>query len=344
MKTSPVSVVGLNGVSQIATGESHSCALLQDGTARCWGANWYGQLGDGTTSNRLTPVAVSGLSNVISIAAGGNHTCALLADRTIRCWGYNRGTNVGGGQLGNNTITDSPTPVSVQGLSNVTSISAGKTHTCAILADKTMRCWGDNGQAPASSSFPQYYGVGRLGNGSGVFSMIPVVVSSLTQAASLSAGEQHTCSVLEDGSAKCWGANWEGQLSDGTQMGTGYMGDGRTTPVQVRGQDMNPLQNIVGITTGATHTCFLMQDGIVKCAGYSSWTALGADYGSSRLLTPFDVPGVTSAIQISSRKDHTCAVRSDGKILCWGKNNSGQLGNGATQNVGGSSPVEVLNL
>ncbi|WP_416208860.1 RCC1 domain-containing protein [Chloroflexus sp.] len=106
----PIAVSGLTGAVAIAAGSAHTCAVLANGSARCWGNNDNGQLGNGTTTDRLTPVAVSGLTGAIAIAAGLEHTCALLNDGTARCWGDNFSS-----QLGDGTAGYSPTPVQVAG-------------------------------------------------------------------------------------------------------------------------------------------------------------------------------------------------------------------------------------
>jgi len=212
----PVTVVAtgvgttLSAVTQITAGEAHTCAMLEDTTARCWGWNAFGQLGDGTTTNRDTPVTVVALSAVTQISAGSGHTCAVLDNTTARCWGAN-----GRGQLGDGTTTSSNTPVVVTTaggggttLSAVTQISAGTTHTCARLSDGTGRCWGENS-------------IGQLGDGTTTDRSTPVVVTAaggaaLSAVTQISAGSMHTCAQLSDGTARCWGANGEGQLGDGT--------------------------------------------------------------------------------------------------------------------------------
>jgi alpha-tubulin suppressor-like RCC1 family protein len=127
----------LSGIGAIAAGGFHTCALLTTGAVECWGWNGYGQLGDGTTHNRVLPVPVSDIGSVIKLAAGYGHTCALLSDSTVKCWGWNVA-----GQLGDGTTTNRSTPVSVSGLSGVTDLAAGYLHTCALLNDKTVKCWG----------------------------------------------------------------------------------------------------------------------------------------------------------------------------------------------------------
>jgi len=209
-RLTPVSVSSLTGAVAIATGSQHSCALINNGTVKCWGVNTYGQLGDGTTDNSSVPIPVSGLTGtVISISAGFYHTCAVLTDGTAKCWGYNQYY-----QLGDGTTNNSVSPVSVNSLVNASKIAAGLYHTCALLNDSTIKCWGNDG-------------AGQLGNDSAILnSSNPVAVSGISNAATISAGGENNCALLNDGTAKCWGYNGYGQLGDSSTTN-------RPTPVSV---------------------------------------------------------------------------------------------------------------
>ena len=198
-RSTPVQVVGLeSGVKDIILGGFHNFAIMTNGSVKAWGYNASGQLGDGTTIDRLTPVDIVGLSGVVDMAAGSFHTCALMASGGVKCWGWN-----GSGQLGNGTRTDSTTPVDVVGLSSgVKDI----VDTCALLTDGSVKCWGDT----------------RGG-------LTPVAVSGINGTViAVSTGYWHTCVLLETGAVKCWGGNGYGDLGDGTTID-------RSQPVNVVG-------------------------------------------------------------------------------------------------------------
>lgn len=200
-RPSPTDVSGLtSGVAAISAGVYHTCALTTSGGAKCWGLNMYGRVGDGTTTNRTTPVDVTGLtSGVASIVAGQTHTCAVTTGGA-KCWGFNNA-----GRLGDGTTTNRSTPVDVTGLtSGVASISGGDRQTCAVTTGGGVQCWGFNGY-------------GQLGDGSNTDRSTPVAVDGLTSGvASVSGGSSHTCALTTNGSVKCWGANYNGELGDGT--------------------------------------------------------------------------------------------------------------------------------
>ena len=212
--TTPVKVQGLSHPQSVATGGTHTCALIHNGGAWCWGENNWGQLGNGTTSNSSTPVAVAGLTGVVQIAVGGAFTCAVTGAGAVECWGDNSS-----GELGNGSTTNSTSPVQVSGLTGgVVAIGGGGAAACATLFTGQVECWGDNSS-------------GQLGDGSiGGISTTPVAVSGFTSnGASIGTIRGATsCSLNSSQVPECWGNNHEGELGDGGAADSG-------TPVVVQG-------------------------------------------------------------------------------------------------------------
>lgn len=310
-----VLVAGIfNTAVAISSGASHTCALLRDGTARCWGSNSEGQLGDNTRTNRPAPVSVQGLGNAIAISGGGDHTCALIADGTVRCWGFN-----GNGELGDGTRNRKLTPVTVKGLTNAVAIASGTVSTCALVADGTVFCWGNNSY-------------GQIGNNSTAGQLLPVPVLGLTNAVSITAGLFHTCAGMADGTARCWGLNQDGQLGHGTNSE-------ELTPVTVEG-----LINAVAIAAGGNHTCAVLADNSARCWGLGTSGQLGngSFVSSAAPVVVIGGGGSITARDVAAGRNHTCVVRASSAAACWGSNATGQVGDGTTVNR--PQPVAVPNL
>lgn len=260
----------LTGATRLSSGWSHSCVVVSGGQIRCWGDNSQGQLGDGTTTDRLRPVAVrtpSGTANLTGIAevsAGGYFTCARKTNGQARCWGSNFY-----GQLGNGTTTDSTRPVTVSNLTGgnalqgVKKISAGRWHACARLENGQSRCWGDNED-------------GQLGDGTTTNRTRPVSVSNATGGNALqnvrkiSAGTWQTCAKLSNGQARCWGDNAFGALGDGTVTD-------RLRPVTVSNEDGTGALSVVGIISAGEyrHSCAVLDGDQARCWGYNFTGQLG---------------------------------------------------------------------
>lgn len=255
--TTPVPVVGLSGPVVSVAGattpsanNSFTCAVLASGGIQCWGANGYGQLGNGTTTSSTTPVTVQGISTALAVSAGDGFACALLSGGTVSCWG-----NMSGG-----TIHYGTTPTAVSGISGAVGISASYDSACAAFPDGTVSCWGANNQ-------------GQLGNGTFTGSVTPVQVSGLTNATSIqgscgSAVATH-CAGTFGGGAVCWGSNSFGQLGNGSTAAS-------NVPVTVTG-----LTGAVAIATGGGagtgngSSCAILASGAVVCWGSNAYGQLG---------------------------------------------------------------------
>ena len=296
----PVLVSGLaSGVVAIAGGDEHSCALMSDGTVRCWGSNFDGQLGDGTTTQRVTPVNVIGVANALAVSASTAHSCALLSSGGVKCWGYN-----GDGQLGDGTTNDHLTAVSVSGITSAKRIEAGYAHSCAQLASGAVSCWGYNAD-------------GQLGNGGQNSSSTPVIVTPLAGATSIALGWDHGCALLSDASVRCWGYNADGEIGDGTTTS-------RSSPVATSG-----VTTATRLAAGYNHACVLLTDGSMRCWGSNSLGEIGDGTVGGLRQTPVAVVALSSPIiDIAVGHSHTCALRNDGLVQCWGANFAGQLGTG----------------
>ncbi len=295
----------------IGGGSSYTCTLLPDGTVRCWGNQF--QLGNESTTDRLTPgAAVSGITDATAIATGSLHACAILSDATVRCWGSG-----GYGALGDEVTTDSRTPVSASMFKGAAAIAAGARYTCAILSDGTVRCAG-------SDEWGQLGGVHRRSV------TAPVDVQGITAATAIAAGNVYTCAILADGTVRCWG--WRDGLHSMSPL------DG-AIPVAVPG-----IANATAVAAGDRYACALLADGTVRCWGLNSREQLGRVYEFSKAYfsTPVAVRGIADATAIAAGFQHVCALRSGGTVSCWGRNDFGQLGNGATKDS--PTPVAVRGI
>ena len=312
-----MNVAGLaSGVTVLASGNRHTCALTAGGGVKCWGSNGAGQLGDGTTTNRSTPVNVVGLaSGVTVLGTGGYHTCALTSGSKVKCWGENAF-----GQLGDGTTARRSTPVEVNGLAtSVSALAGGELHTCALTTGRGVKCWGLNS-------------VGQLGDGTTIWRSTPVDAVGLTSGVTaLAGGAGHTCALTTGGGAKCWGENRSSQLGDGTNTN-------RSTPVDVAGM----ASGVTTLATGSYHTCALATSGGAMCWGSNDYGQLG-DGTTTYHGTPVDVIGLAGGvITLVAGYGHTCALTTGGGVKCWGRNYHGQLGDGTTTNR--STPVDVVGL
>ncbi len=302
----PVKVVALGDDNvSVTTGHDFSCALKRSGAVFCWGDNRFGQIGDGTTARRSKPVAVSRLGRrVVDVSAGSNHACAVKGDGSVWCWGYNWQ-----GALGDGTTETRLRPVRVEGLrSRAVRVTAGSFHSCALLQNGTVSCWGSNS-------------VGELGHDSFGGKKKPRTVRGMRNVTSVSAGWYFTCARQESGQVWCWGVNKQGQLGDGS---TTYSWQPR--PLKVPGEYKMDV-----LATLEFAGCAGMEHGRMKCWGLNSRGQLGDGTTADR-STPRNVAMLKGHfLSISNGSGHTCAINASDLAYCWGANHYGQLGDGTEE-------------
>jgi alpha-tubulin suppressor-like RCC1 family protein len=299
------------GPSLFVSGVDHICAVRSD-VLYCWGQNTSGQLGVATTVNPSPPVVVP-LANVRRLTAWNRHTCAIT-DTGLYCWGSNDRGQLGTGAAGG-TSTD---PTLVSGIM-ATDVSAGRLHTCA-LTGVTVQCWGAND-------------LGQLGDGTTVDRPAPVAVVGLaTDVVQVAARSTHTCALLTDGRAQCWGENNFGQLGNGASLATGVP---TASPQLVVG-----LSNATALYSGSSSVCAVDDVGAASCWGDNVFGQLGDGTQTGR-LTPVATM-FTDVVEMGLGIVHSCALHSDGSVTCAGDNStSGQLGVDPSVTFDSATPVTV---
>jgi alpha-tubulin suppressor-like RCC1 family protein len=343
---------------ELAVGTSYTCARLDDGSVKCWGNNLFGGPGLGDLQNRgdgpgemgasLPAVALGPGRTALQISAS-NHTCARLDDGSVKCWGNNSDGQLGLADVQNRGDSPGAMGANLPAVDlgpgrTALQISAGGAHTCARLDDGSVKCWGNNSDGQLGLGDVQNRGDGPGEMGA---SLPAVDLGPGRTALQISAGFNHTCARLDDGSVKCWGLNSEGQLGlgDVQRRGDGPGELGASLPAVALGPGRTALQ----ISAGAFTTCARLDNGSVKCWGLNGLGQLGLGDVQRRGDGPGEMganlpavdlgPGRT-ALQISAGYYHTCARLDDGSLKCWGYNLLGQLGLGDEQNRG-DGPAEM---
>ncbi len=300
-------------VKQIAAGGNHTCALLTNGAVRCWGSGGahlgYGHgnnIGDDEAPAVAGDVNVGG--SVKQLALGVRHTCALLTTGAVRCWGASPQGELGYGNTNAVLAPASAGELSLGGA--VQQIAAGFEHSCAVLTNGGVRCWGYNSR-----------GILGLGHTANVGDNEPPAQLYLAQVKQLAAGQSHTCALFTTGAVRCWGAGATGRLGYGN---TDNVGDN-----ELPAADVDVGAAVQEIATGYLSTCALLGSGDVRCWGMGSY--LG--YGNSNSIGDNEAParaGVANVggtvQQLAMGESHTCAILSRGTVRCWGGHFHGHPG------------------
>jgi alpha-tubulin suppressor-like RCC1 family protein len=321
----------------VGAGSGHTCAVRTDGTLWCWGSSDHAVLGGGSSVTRELPAQVGSGTDWIDVAGGHQHACAVQSDRSLWCWGYN-----GQGQVGDGTTDDRVEPTRVGADGGWESVSGGWTSTCGIRSDHGLWCWGDDVVAGGSRvpapvgdgagwsgvSVGQNHACavrldgtlwcwgandwGQLGDGTTAARSAPVQVGTATDWSDIAAaGGLFTCATRVSGTLWCWGANFYGQLANGTRTFV----DANPVPAQV-GADTNWVE----VTGGYGHACGVRSDATVWCWGHDVYGQLGDGvnrYAPTRISPP------TSWRIADGGAQHSCGIRSDGTLWIGGSSAQG---------------------
>lgn len=313
LRATPVPVTGIIGAVGVGAGSRHALAILADGRVITWGENDAGQRGDGTASSELSPRQAVPLRYISRIASLAGHALAVLRDGSLWAWGQN-----GAGQLGDGTANARFRPVPLRLPGMVRDAAAGEFHSYALLADETVWAWGDNAW-------------GQLGDGSVINRSLPVRSGSLAGVVALAAGVGHGLAVKRDATVWAWGRNSAGQLGDGSLQS-------RRSPVPISG-----LSDIVAVSGGERHSLALRAGGLVLAWGNNQYRQLGDGTTVTQRLAPGIVSGLSGVIRIAAGYSHNLALKNDGTVWAWGRNESGALGQSLAVATG-ALPVQVAGL
>ncbi|MCY1056499.1 DUF4215 domain-containing protein [Nannocystis sp. SCPEA4] len=338
--------VGVEALA-LAVGRDHNCAIVTGGHVKCWGWNGWGQLGLGDNEHRgddenemgdfLPYVNLGTNQTAVAITVGNEHTCALLDGGKVKCWGA--GDSLGHGQLLEigelpGQMGDNLPFVDLGTNRQAVAIDAGGDHTCALLDDNTLKCWGgyDDGALGLEDTASRGSNPGEMGDNLPAVKLglgkIPVAVST---------GENHTCALLNGGLVKCWGAGMHGALGYEDEMGRGVTANsmGDFLPVVKLGQG-NFAQRV---TTGEHRTCVLLTDHRVKCWGnwYNGFTGTDVGDGPDEMgdeLPVVDLGAGQVATTVVANHYRTCVLLQGDRLKCWGNSWMYGLGYGDTMDRG----------
>ncbi len=316
---SPQKIPGLQNIVAISAGENFSMALRADGTVWAWGENDNGQLGNNSVTSSSTPVQVNGLINVATIAAGDSSGYAVLSNGSAYSWGNNAN-----GQLGNNSVAQTTVPVQITGLSKVDYIQGGGAYAMARLADGTLWSWGNNAN-------------GRLGVGSTTQSLVPIQVSGVSSIFSMAAGKSHGILLRSNGDYMGWGDNFYGQVGDSSNLQ-------RLAPVKVLREEVVLSGVVQAEASSGGHTIVLRPNGEVYGWGANFFGQMGHNLGQDSATSADIVAGISEVAKVSVGEDFTLALRSNGTVWIWGRNNRGQYANGTISTSANITPTQVAGL
>jgi alpha-tubulin suppressor-like RCC1 family protein len=341
--------------TSISAGLAHTCVVLDDGHAKCWGFNSDGELGIGDPTSRganagdmgdaLPSVDLGTGRTAKSIAAGEDHTCAILDDGHVKCWGANLHGELGLGDVASRgapagEMGDSLPAVVLGSGRTAVALALGTYRTCALLDDASVKCWGWNGAG--------YLGIGDTNDrgdqpGEMGDALPRVNLGTGRHALSIAAASETTCAVLDDGSLKCWGFAFGVFPTQAWGKSPSEMGNA------LPAYDLGTGRKVKAVALGASHSCAILDDDTLKCWGVNGDGELGLGDTAARgdqpaqmgdALPRVDLSAGRKVVAVALGTSSSCAVLDGGDLRCWGKNDVGQLGLGDKANRG-DAPGEM---
>jgi len=349
-----LSISSTTKAQQISVGK-HACALMEDSSVKCWGSNYYGELGQGhrhsqgndpeEMGDNLVAVNLGTGKTALQVVSGSSHSCAILNDNTVKCWGLNSSGQLGLGHVKNiggrsSEMGDNLKKVDLGKGRKAVHLSAASSTTCALLDDFNIKCWGANSNGQLGQGHSDRIGDGpsEMGN-----KLKPINLGKGITAKTVYALPGFVCATLDNDALKCWGKNNRGQLGQGHVNnigdGIGEMGD-KLAPVNL-GTNLH-AKSVAG---NAGNTCVVLSDSTVKCWGYrySSMISPISDDRENRGDDAGEMGDNLPIINLGSGKQidklavgdtYACALLKTGKVKCWGSNKLGQLGIESTKDIG----------
>lgn len=313
--TTPQAIDSTTQYQIVSLGSQHTCALTVAGQIKCWGANFQGQIGNGTQSPAVVnPTTIDLSTSYKFVTAGSEHSCGITTAGKLKCWGYNFR-----GELGDGTNNLSSIPISIDAGENYISVSAGQDFTCAVTANGQLKCWGDGAYR-------------KLGTGNTANQSLPTNIDIGTKYVEVNVGGSHACALTESHQIKCWGRNSHGQVGNGLQNGADV-----STPELI-----DASTQYVTIGVGYVHTCGLTQNQQIKCWGLNNIGQMGNNAVPVNNYLPGLVSGGGLYLKIAIASYSACALTTNNSLFCWGDNQNGQLGSG--NKVDSPIPIAVLGI
>ena len=337
----------------VSTGISHTCAILNDGKVKCWGLGMRGRLGQGNEHligdetgelEKMPTIDLGKDRTAKAVSVGFDHTCALLDDNTVKCWGSGSTGRLGNGKEenlgdGSDEMGDKLLAIDFGSSRTAKAISAGGYHTCAILSDNNVKCWGSGNDGRLGQESTDH-----IGDEEDEVKDMPVVdLGNGRTAKAISAGSGHTCAILDDDTVKCWGSGMTGRLGYGNLLSlgdeSGEMGD------ELIRVNIGAGRKAKSISAGSNNTCVVLDDNTAKCWGGGAYGQLGAgnvyrigdNSGEMEALKPINFGEGRTVQTITAGGNHVCALLDNNAIKCMGYGYHGQLGSGKTDNLGDNS-------